>query len=86
MGQHPPVIAPGLRRVQAATQLLSDGDRDAEGVGSNQCGDVTGRVQKRRVNTLRILQRQNEAERERQRERLKETQTVQWHSFRLQAA
>lgn len=68
MGQHPPVIAPGLRRVQAATQLLSDGDRDAEGVGSNQCGDVTGRVQKRRVNTLRILQRQSEAERETERE------------------
>ncbi|KAG7224036.1 hypothetical protein INR49_015293, partial [Caranx melampygus] len=66
VGQHPPVISPGLRRIQAATQLLSDGDRDAEGVGPNQCGDVTGRVQKRRVNTLGILQRKIEAETERE--------------------
>lgn len=45
MGQHPPVVAAGLRRIQAAAQLLADGDGDAEGVGSHQRGDVAGRVQ-----------------------------------------
>lgn len=56
VGQHPPIISPRLRRIQTATQLLSDGDGDAEGVGSHQRGDVTGRVQQRCVNTLGILQ------------------------------
>lgn len=55
MGQHPPVIASGLRRVQAAAQLLADGDRDAEGVGSHQRGDVAGRVQQGRVDALGVL-------------------------------
>lgn len=58
VGQHPPVIPPGLRRIQAATQLLSDGDGDAEGIGPHQRGDVTGRVQQRRINTLGILQKE----------------------------
>lgn len=33
VGQHPPVVASGLWCIQAATQLLSDGQRNAEGVG-----------------------------------------------------
>lgn len=32
VSQDPPVVASDLRSVQAATQLLSDGQRDAEGV------------------------------------------------------
>lgn len=60
MGQHPPVVPSGLRRVQAAAQLLPDGDGDAEGVGSHQRGDVTGRIQQGRVDTLGILQRDGE--------------------------
>lgn len=56
VGQHPPVISPGLGCVQAAAQLLSDGDGDAERVGPHQRGDVTGRVQQRRVDALGILQ------------------------------
>lgn len=64
MGQHPPVVSSGLRRIQAAAQLLSDGDGDAEGIGSHQSGDVTGGVQQGRVNTLGILQREREREKE----------------------
>lgn len=57
VGQHPPVVPPGLGCVQAAAQLLPDGDWDAERVGPHQCGDVTGRVQQGRVNALGILRR-----------------------------
>lgn len=70
VGQHPPVIAPGLWCVQAATQLLSNGDRDAEGIGPDQCGDVAGGVQQRGVNALGILQE------ERGRDSLKERQRI----------
>lgn len=70
VGQHPPVIPPGLRRIQAATQLLSDGDGDAEGIGSHQSGDVAGGVQQGRVNTLGILQREKERETKRLKGRL----------------
>ncbi len=53
--QHPPVVSAGLRRVQTPAQLLPDGQRDPEGVRTHQCGDVTGRIQKRRVDALRVL-------------------------------
>lgn len=58
VGQHPPVVPPGLGRVQAAAQLLPDGEGDAEGVRPHQRGDVTGRVQQRRVDALGVLQRE----------------------------
>lgn len=57
VGQHPPVVPPGLGRIQAAAQLLPDGDGDAERVWPHQRGDVAGRVQQRRVDALGILQR-----------------------------
>lgn len=60
VGQHPPVVPPGLRGVQAPAQLLPDGDGDAKGVGSHQCGDVTGGVQQRCVNALGILKKTRE--------------------------
>lgn len=59
VGQHPPVVASGLRRVQAAAQLLSDGNGDPKGVRPDQRGDVTGRVEQGRVDALRLLQREN---------------------------
>lgn len=55
MGQHPPVVASGLRSVQTAAQLLPDGQRDAEGVWPHQGGDVAGRVHQRRVYALDLL-------------------------------
>ena len=56
MGQHPPVIgSSGLGRVKAATELLSDGERDTEGVEPHQGGDVASRVHESRVNVLGIL-------------------------------
>lgn len=60
VGQHPPVVPSGLGGVQAAAELLPDGDGDAEGVGPHQRGDVTGRVQQRRVNALGVLRRAGE--------------------------
>lgn len=42
--QHPPVVAPGLGGIQAAAQLLADRERNAEGAGADQRGDVAGRV------------------------------------------
>lgn len=56
--QHPPVVAAGLRSVQTPAQLLPDGQRDPEGVRTHQCGDVTGRIQERRVDALRVLHTQ----------------------------
>lgn len=57
MGQHPPVVPSGLGGVQAAAQLLPDGEWDAKRVGPHQRGDVAGRIQQRCVNALGILQR-----------------------------
>lgn len=62
VGQHPPVVASSLRRVQAAAQLLSDGNGDPKGVWPDQRGDVTGRVEQGRVDALRLLQRQHKKE------------------------
>lgn len=59
-GQHPPVVASGLRSVQTAAQFLPDGQRDAEGVGSHQGGDVAGGVHQGRVYALDLLVGQRE--------------------------
>ena len=55
VSQHPPVVASGLGRVKAATQLLSDGQGDAEGVGPHQSCDVAGRVHQGCVYALDVL-------------------------------
>lgn len=39
VGQHAPVVAPGLGGIQAAAQLLPDGGRDAERAGPHYGGD-----------------------------------------------
>lgn len=56
--QHPPVVAAGLGGVQAAAELLANGEGNAEGIGPHQRGDVTGRVQQRGVDALGVLRQE----------------------------
>lgn len=55
MGQHPPVMTSRLRGVQAATELLPDRGRDAEGAGSRHGGDGARWVQQRQIDASRFL-------------------------------
>lgn len=55
MGQHPPVVPPGLRGIQAATELLPDRGRDAESTGARHGGDGARWVQKRQIHAGRFL-------------------------------
>jgi hypothetical protein len=55
MGQHPPVVTPGLWGIQAATELLPDRGRDAESAGARHGGDGARWVQKRQIHASRFL-------------------------------
>lgn len=55
VGQHPPVVAPGLGGVQAAAKLLPDGEGDAESAGPYYGGDGVCGVHGRVIDASRFL-------------------------------
>lgn len=55
VGQHPPVVAPGLGSIQAAAQLLPYRERDAESTGPYDGGDGACCVHGRIIDASRFL-------------------------------